>query len=152
MTGPLRRPGGGGIRPDPVLAGAVASGTLAVGGMWLPWFRSGSTPRNSFGLFRAAQVLGIEWITPFRIAWFLLPVVLLVAVALIAFRATRSGALLLVALGLVLALAGILSVDTFGSAGGSAASAGAGLCCMVLGVVGLRRNVTVDAGRGRLRA
>jgi hypothetical protein len=148
VSGRQGRPGEGPTRPDPVLAGAVASGTLAVGGMWLPWFRSGSAPRNSFGLFRAAQVLGIEWITPFRVAWFLLPVVLLVAVALIGFRATRSGALLLAALGLILALAGILSVDAFGSAGGSAGSAGAGMCCMVLGAVGLRRNVATGAGRG----
>lgn len=139
MTDRLRWATGRPAPIGPALAGSLVAGTLAVGAMWLPWFRSGSAERDSFGFFRAAQVLGIEWITPFRVAWFLLPIVLLVAAALIGFRAHRPGAALLAVLGLILAAAGGLSVDAFGTAGGSVASAGAGACCMVLGVVALRR-------------
>lgn len=121
-----------------MLTGALVSGALAVGAMWLPWFRSGSADRNSFGFFRAAQVLGIGWITPFRIGWFLLPIALLVAAALVGFRARRTGAGVLAGLGLILAVAGGLSARTFGSATGSTASILAGSCCMVCGIIALR--------------
>jgi hypothetical protein len=113
--------------------------TVAVVGMWLPWFRSGAAERNSFGFFRAAQTLGIEWVTPFRVVWFLVPVLLPLSVALLGFRARRAGLGVLAVIGLVLGGAGGLSLLSFGSAAGSAASTIAGTCCMVLGVVALRR-------------
>lgn len=136
--------GGDGIAPGSGSGGgiltvaAAGSGLVAVGSMWLPWFWSGNASRNSFGFFRAAQVLGIEWVTPFRVGWFLLPVLLLVALALLGFGARRSGIAGLVVLGLVLAPAGGLSWVGMGPASGSAASTIAGSCCMVLAVLALR--------------
>lgn len=42
---------------------------------WLPWVRSGSATRNSYEALRSAQRLGLEDFTPFRVIWFLVPVV-----------------------------------------------------------------------------
>ena len=122
------------------LVGAVGAGSVAVGAMWLPWYYSGSIPRNSFGFFRAAQVLGLERITPFRIAWFLLPSALLVAVALIGLGARRSGLVIVIGVGLILAAAGALSSLGLGPAPGSAASSVAGTSGMVLGIAAFRRS------------
>ncbi|MEL6981094.1 MAG: hypothetical protein AAFO29_01590 [Actinomycetota bacterium] len=104
---------------------------VAVGAMWGPWFASGSATRNSFGLFRAAQVLGIEWVTPYRVAWFLLPTVLAAAAALIVFGARRTGLVVLGVLGGVLGAAGVLAATGLEAQWGSTVSAGAGLCTVV---------------------
>ncbi len=120
-----------------VALAAAASALVAVVAMWGPWFRSGSAERNSFGFFRAAQTLGIEWVTPFRIAWFLLPVVLAAATALLLFGARRTGLVVAILLGVVLGVAGALSVAGFGALWGSGAATLAGGCTTVLGCVAL---------------
>ncbi len=119
------------------LIAAVIIAAIAVAGMWGSWFASGSAPRNSFGFFRAAQVLGIEWVTPFRVAWFLLPIVLGAAVALVAFGARRSGLGLLLGLGAILATAGWLSVSAFEARLGSTVAAAAGTGTVLAALVAL---------------
>ncbi len=114
------------VRRDGATVGTALAALVAVLGMWGPWFASGSASRNSFGFFRAAQVLGIEWVTPFRVAWFLLPVVLAVALALVIVGARRSGLVLFLGLGAVLAVAGWLSVSAFDARLGSTVAAAAG--------------------------
>ena len=51
--------------------------------MWAPWVRTGQATRSSFEAFRALQILGLDQLTPLRVVWWLLPV-LLAAVALVA--------------------------------------------------------------------
>ncbi len=114
------------VRREGATVGTLLVASVAVLGMWGPWFASGSALRNSFGFFRAAQVLGIEWVTPFRVAWFLLPIVLAAALALVVFGARRSGLGLLLGLGAVLAIAGWLSVSAFEARLGSTVAAAAG--------------------------
>ncbi len=123
--------------PTVTTVAALAAAAVAVGAMWGPWFASGSATRNSFGFFRAAQVLGIEWITPFRIAWFLLPTVLAVAVALRLYGAGRSTAVALIGLGSVLGGAGLLSAAAFGVFWGSLVAAAAGWCAVVAALAAL---------------
>jgi hypothetical protein len=127
-----------------IAAGMAAS--LAVAGMWLPWFRSGESARSSFAAFRAAQLLGIEWITPLRILWFLLPVVLLLALLSLAARYPITGLGLLIGLGLILALGGASFVFLIGPEIGSAAAAIAGACTIVLAVAALGPRRSRHAG------
>lgn len=54
--------------------GAVAGAAIAVFGMFLGWFQSGSRMRNSFEMFRIPQQLGLEGFTGVRVVWFLMPV------------------------------------------------------------------------------
>ena len=89
-------------------------------------------------MFRAAQILGIEWITPLRIVWFLLPVVLLVAVATLAFRLPRAACVVAGILGTVLAASGFLALLSLGTEPGPAAATLAGLCSIVLAIPGVR--------------
>ena len=110
MWGGPENPVAPGFRFRPLVVATVVAAAISVGGMWLPWFRSGAADRNSFGFFRAAQLLGIEWVTPFRVAWFLLPVLLPLGVLLLLMGAHRSASALLVILGLVLAVTGVLSL------------------------------------------
>jgi hypothetical protein len=112
---------------------------MATGAMWLPWFRSGSAGRNSFAAFRAAQLLGIEWITPFRIFWFLLPVAFVAAGAVWLLSAHRLAPAMLLVVGLVLMASGGVATATVGVEAGSAAAASGGLCTTVLSALGLGR-------------
>lgn len=116
---------------------AVVAALAAVGGMWLPWFRSGEAMRNSFAAFRAAQILGIEWITPVRIIWFMLPVLVLLAVGLLPAGYPSVTSLLLAAVGLFLALGGALFLITAGLELGSAATTISGGCTMVFSAMAL---------------
>ncbi len=102
--------------------------------MWLPWFRSGQSARNSFAAFRAAQILGIEWITPLRILWFLLPVLLLVALVCFVAGLPNVAASLLGVLGIILAIGAGLFWLSVGRETGSTAVTIAGLCTSVLAV------------------
>ncbi len=135
--------------PGPVAVAAALAGATAVGAMWGPWFRSGSADRNSFGVFRAAQALGIEWVTPFRLAWFLLPVLLPLAVALLVFGARRWSAAVLVLLGLVLAVMGGLSLAGFGLLWGGVAATVAGTCTTLLALAMFRPVRVARVGTSR---
>jgi len=130
------------VRREGVTVGTVLVASVAVIGMWGPWFASGSATRNSFGFFRAAQVLGIEWVTPFRVAWFLLPIVLAAALALVVFGARRSGLGLLLGLGAILAGAGWLSVSAFEARTGSTVAAAAGTGTVVAAGAALIASMT----------
>lgn len=124
--------------PWPVLA-AAAFAALTVGAMWLPWFRSGSAGRNSFALFRAAQLLGIDWITPLRVFWFLLPVIFLCGVATAAFELPRLAAGIMGLVAIILSIGGALILVGVGLESGPAAAAALGLCTTVCCALGLRR-------------
>ena len=60
---------------DVVTAGLPAAGMVLA--MQLEWVRSGSATRNSYEMFRSAQRLGLDELTPFRVVWFLVPVLCL---------------------------------------------------------------------------
>lgn len=125
---------------------SVATAVVAVGGMWLPWFRSGEAMRNSFAAFRAAQILGIEWITPVRIIWFLLPVLVLLAIGLLPAGYPAVTSSVLAAVGLFLALGGGLFLITAGLELGSAATTISGGCTMVFSTLALGRRWQERAG------
>ncbi len=118
---------------------SFVAAVVAVGAMWLPWFTSGSAGRNSFAMFRAAQLLGIESITPFRVLWFLLPVVLLAAAALFVFGLQRSASAALVVLGAALVAVGWVAFSAVGAHVGSAAATAGGLCTIVFAIPGLSK-------------
>lgn len=80
------------------LAGAVAG--------WPTWTVSGSATRNSYASLRAAQVLGIDQLTPFRVIWFLVPVAAAAVVLLLVAGAVRVAALVGIASAIVLVLFG----------------------------------------------
>ena len=123
-------------------AAAFVSGAVMVGAMWLPWFTSGSAGRNSFAMFRAAQILGIETITPFRVVWFLLPVLLLAVGALYVFGLTRAASVALALLGAIFVILGIVALSALGTHAGSAAATVAGLCTIVLAIPGMLKPAT----------
>lgn len=73
-----------------VVAGVAAlCGALAG---WPTWTLSGSATRNSYASLRAAQALGIEQLTPFRVVWFCVPVAAATVLMLLTARAIRSAA------------------------------------------------------------
>lgn len=135
------------VRRQGATIGTVLIAAVAVLGMWGPWFASGSATRNSFGFFRAAQVLGIEWVTPFRVAWFLLPILLAVGLVLVVFGARRSGLLVLLGLGAVLAATGALSVTAFDARPGSTLAAAAGTGTVLIALVALVASRQGSGGR-----
>lgn len=82
---------------------ALAAAVGAIAG-WPTWTISGSATRNSYASLRAAQALGIDQLTPFRVVWFLVPVAGAGVLVLLVAGAARSAA----ALGLLTALVLIL--------------------------------------------
>ena len=84
---------------DGVVAAALVVGSASA---WLTWTQSGSANRNSYGSLRAAQRLGIEQLTPFRVVWFCVPIVALAVVILLVVGFRRSGLGLAVLAGLTL--------------------------------------------------
>ncbi|MDA3039327.1 MAG: hypothetical protein O3C27_07310 [Actinomycetota bacterium] len=79
----------------PGLATAGAALQLAVG--QLPWMRTGEATRNSYELFRSAQRLGLDELTPFRVVWHLLPVATLVFGLGLASKQRRLAGLVVIA-------------------------------------------------------
>jgi hypothetical protein len=86
------------------LADGVLTVALLVGSVsgWLTWTRSGSADRNSYESLRSAQRLGIEELTPFRVAWFCVPVVAVAVVVLLVADFRRSALGFAVVVGLIL--------------------------------------------------
>lgn len=68
---------------------AIAAAVGAFAG-WPTWTISGSATRNSYASLRAAQVLGIEQLTPLRVVWFVTPVASAAVVLLLVAGAFRS--------------------------------------------------------------
>lgn len=85
------------------VAGAVLQ--LVVGQM--PWMRTGAETRNSYELFRSAQRLGLDDLTPFRVVWYLLPVATLSVGLCLASKRRRLAGLIVAAQSLVVIAGGI---------------------------------------------
>lgn len=73
---------------------------------WPTWTVSGSATRNSFASLRAAQAIGIDQLTPFRVVWFLVPVAAAAVVLLLLAGASRSAAIVGILTAIVLLLFG----------------------------------------------
>lgn len=104
------------------MAMSFVVGLAAIGGAlsgWLTWTVSGSATRNSYASFRAGQALGIDQLTPFRVAWFCVPVAAAAIVLLLVARAARSAAAvaILTAIALVLFGGGVLLTPVAAGAG-----------------------------------
>lgn len=113
---------------------------------WLTWTISGSATRNSYESLRAAQRLGIDELTPFRVVWFCVPVAVLAMVLLFVFGLDRSAAAVALAASLVLLLFGGGVAMTPVAAGvGSWLAFGSGLV-LASGAVGV-----LAQGRVRVR-
>ena len=87
---------------SPAAVAIMIAGFAGVVSAWFDWTISGSARRDSYASLRAAQRLGIEELTPYRVAWFLVPVAVLAIAALLIAQADRTAGLLGVVTGLVL--------------------------------------------------
>lgn len=83
----------------------VAAACGAVAG-WPTWTVSGSATRNSYASLRAAQAIGIDQLTPFRVVWFLVPVAAAAVVLLLLAGASRSASVVGILTSIVLLLFG----------------------------------------------
>ena len=95
------------------LATAVAGAVLQLVVGQVPWMRTGAATRNSYELFRSAQRLGLDELTPFRVVWYLLPVATL-AFGLCLASKQRRRAGLVVALQSLVVIAGGIAVWAVG--------------------------------------
>lgn len=96
----------------------------------LPWVTTGARSRNSYEVFRSAQTLGVDQLTPLRVAWYLVPVLALGVVGWIAVGRLRlAAAFLAVAALLVAGVAVVVVVAGLAAAGAWVA--------LVIGVAGL---------------
>ncbi len=91
------------------LAVAMCS-LVSVAASLLGWTVSGSKVRNSYETFRSAQRLGLDELTPFRVVWFLVPVVCLAVLVAVATRMLRLAGILLIAQCLVIASVGLVVI------------------------------------------
>ncbi len=115
---------------DVVTAGLPAAGMVFA--MQLEWVRSGSATRNSYEMFRSAQRLGLDELTPFRVVWFLMPVLCL-------------GSLLMIGLARHHASASFLGAAFLGAA--SLVSLGVGVAVLTSGLgVGLGAPLATGSG------
>ncbi len=88
----------------------VACSLVSAGASLLGWTVSGSKVRNSYETFRSAQRLGLDELTPFRVLWFLVPVVAFAVLVAVATRMLRLGGALLIAQCLVIASIGLVVI------------------------------------------
>lgn len=89
------------------LVTAVAGAVLQLVVGQLAWMRTGTADRNSYELFRSAQRLGLEELTPFRVVWYLLPVATLAFGLCLASRQRRMAGLVVALQSVVVVAAGI---------------------------------------------
>ncbi len=87
--------------------------------LWLPWVYFGSATRTSFGVFRSAQRLGFDQLVPFRVGWFLLPVIALAVLLFAVLEWRRIALLTLMVVALLIGLPAGVVVFAGGSAWGS---------------------------------
>ncbi len=114
-----------------VVRATAATVALAIGLVpQLPWVVTGSRSRNSYEVFRSAQSLGVDELTPLRVAWFLVPVAALGVVGWLAVGRLRLAAAFLGAASLLVAGVALVVVV----AGIAAAGARVGV---VVGLVGI---------------
>lgn len=112
----------------------------------LSWVASGSASRNSYEMFRSAQRLGLDQLTPLRVVWFLLPVFCLGAVLMIALSHLRTAAAFVVLSSIIgLVVAGIVL------ASGRASGAGAALA-LAGSLGGVASAALLGFGSGRQRS
>jgi hypothetical protein len=101
----------------------------AVAVPWMDWVRTGTAVRNSYEVFRSAQRLGLEELTPLRVLWYLLPVLALTGSFFGALGRYRWFAVVAAFVGLVTGGAGLavaLSPAGAGAGPWSAVAIGAG--------------------------
>lgn len=84
---------------------------LSVGMM--EWVISGSISRNSYSSFRAAQTLGLDELTLFRVLWYLVPVFTAAIFFALSGKWVRLAAILLLVQSIIVAAggAGVLAVS-----------------------------------------
>ncbi len=87
----------------------VAAVALAVV-TWLPWVTTGGRSRSSYEVFRSAQALGVDQLTPLRVVWFCVPVVALGVVAWLAVGRPGLAAAFLAPAALLVGGAGLVVV------------------------------------------
>ncbi len=131
-------------RRDSLVVVVVVSATMLVSAQ-LEWVRSGSAGRNSYQMFRSAQRLGLDQLTPFRVIWFLLPVLCLGAVLMAGLARPLLTALFLAAASVVSLGVGV-AVLASGRAAGPGATLGAaagflGLTASLATMIAARRSL-----------
>ena len=116
---------------DATLRSAVVGVAAAMAAsMWAPWLMAGTATRNSFAVFRALQAVGLDHLTPIRVFWFLLPVLLgAVALAAVVGRLTGAG----FGLGIV---AAIVSIAAWAAVTGGSSAWGA-QATLISGLAGI---------------
>lgn len=109
-----------------VIAGLAAVVAALAG--WPTWTVSGSATRNSYASLRAAQALGIDQLTPFRVVWFCVPVAAAALVLLLIARVTRIAAVVGLLMAVVVAgFGGVILRTPVASGVGPWFSLGAGV-------------------------
>lgn len=115
---------------------AVGAAVGAVSG-WFTWTLSGSATRDSFASLRAAQILGIDQLTPFRVVWFLVPVACAATIIVVLVFGPRWAAIVAVPAGLVLlAFGGGMLTTSVASGVGPWLACGAGVAVVSTSVAG----------------
>lgn len=124
-------------RPMTLPSKAIAVVLAATGGLigWLPWLHVGAGRRDSYGLFRAAQRLGFDQITPARVLWYLVPVVAIASVVALLAGYPRLGLALLSSESVIVGVVSV-SVVLVGASPGVTLAVGP-WSGAVLGVLGL---------------
>ncbi len=89
------------------LATACAGAALQLVVGQLAWMRTGTADRNSYELFRSAQRLGLDELTPFRVVWYLLPAATLAFGLCLASQQRRLAGLVIAVQSVVVVAAGI---------------------------------------------
>lgn len=89
------------------LATAIVGALLQLVVGQLAWMRTGTATRNSYELFRSAQRLGLDELTPFRVVWYLLPVATLAFGLCLASKKRRLAGLVVAVQSVVVIAAGI---------------------------------------------
>ena len=118
----------------------VMSSLVSAAASLLGWTVSGSKVRNSYETFRSAQRLGLDELTPFRVLWFLIPVVALAVLAAIAARMLRLAGGLLIAQCLVIAIVGLVVIAApLPTASGPFVALASGVVGIAVGLVAVRK-------------
>jgi hypothetical protein len=113
-----------------VIVGWLVMGA-AVAVPWMEWVRTGSAVRNSYEVFRSAQRLGLEELTPIRVLWFLLPVLAVAGSFFGVLGWYRWFAAVATFVGLVIGGAGLaVALSTAGAGAGPWSAVAIGVCAL----------------------
>ncbi len=116
----------------------VMSSLVSAAASLLGWTVSGSKIRNSYETFRSAQRLGLDELTPFRVLWFLVPVLALAVLVAVAARMNRLAGVLLIVQCLLIASVGLVVIAApLPTASGPFVALVSGLVGIIVGLVAL---------------